>query len=214
MELFLIRHAQSANNAKPASQRVEDPPLTELGHTQCTHLARRVTALGIDRLITSPFRRALQTAEYLRRATGVAPSVQVELHESGGCVAGVEPPAMVGRPGLTRAEILHEYPQYDVDPVIDGQGWWRSQPYESDEEALQRAARLLASTQARWGSTDQRVVYVTHGGFTMQLLRLIDKRPQLLTYNAAITHVRVSPHETRLLAFNQVDFLPPAMWSW
>ncbi|MCU0958585.1 MAG: histidine phosphatase family protein [Pirellulaceae bacterium] len=214
MDLFLIRHAQSANNANPASRRVEDPPLTELGNAQCVHLARHVTTLGIDRLITSPFRRALQTAEYLRPATGLIPSVQVELHESGGCVAGVEPSEMVGRPGLTRAEILDAFPPYDVEAAIDGQGWWRSRPYESDDEALERAARVLADTQTRWGASDQRVVYVTHGGFTMQLLRLVDKRPQLLTYNAAITHLQVSPHAVRLRQFNQVDFLPPAMWSW
>lgn len=214
MDLFLIRHAQSANNASPASQRVADPPLTELGRAQSVYLAGHLAALEIDHLLTSPFRRTLQTAEYLRHATGRTPTVDVDLHEAGGCVTGIELPDLVGCPGMTRSEILHAYPQYDVDPAIGDQGWWRSRPYESDDQALARAARLLARTRARWGATDQRVAFVTHGGFTMQLLRLVDQRRVLLTYNAAVTHLQVSVDDVRLMQFNRVDFLPAAFWSW
>ena len=44
MELYLIRHAQSQNNALPEEQRVEDPGLTELGNQQadCSRRARGI----------------------------------------------------------------------------------------------------------------------------------------------------------------------------
>ena len=85
MQLFLIRHAQSQNNALPEEQRVEDPGLTELGHRQAELLADWVPALNLTRLITSPFRRTLLTTEPIRRATSLIPEVRVDLHEQGGC---------------------------------------------------------------------------------------------------------------------------------
>ena len=39
MRLFLIRHAQSENNAKPDHLRIEDPGLTELGQRPTLDLA-------------------------------------------------------------------------------------------------------------------------------------------------------------------------------
>ena len=102
MDLYLIRHAQSLNNAQPPELRVEDPALTDLGHEQSRRLAEHVTSLRLTKLITSPFRRALQTAEHIRLATGLIPEVRIDLHETGGCVSGIAPPLMVGRPGMTR----------------------------------------------------------------------------------------------------------------
>ena len=48
MELYLIRHAQSLNNALPAEDRVEDAPLTDIGHQQCSHLAKWIPELKTD----------------------------------------------------------------------------------------------------------------------------------------------------------------------
>jgi 2,3-bisphosphoglycerate-dependent phosphoglycerate mutase len=39
MQLLLVRHAQSANNALPTELRVHDPGLTETGNLQAEHLA-------------------------------------------------------------------------------------------------------------------------------------------------------------------------------
>ncbi len=92
VDLYLVRHAQSRNNAQPVELRVEDPALTDLGHEQARRLAERVTRLRLTKLFTSPFRRALQTAEHVRLATGLIPEVRIDLHEKGGCVSGVAPP--------------------------------------------------------------------------------------------------------------------------
>ena len=63
MELYLIRHAQSLNNALPEEQRVEDPGLTELGLQQADCLGKWIGTLALTKVITSPFRRALETAK-------------------------------------------------------------------------------------------------------------------------------------------------------
>ena len=86
MELFLIRHGQSTNNAlEDWTQRVEDPLLTESGLRQAEHTAAHLAA-GLhlhpsnraarrpllDRLYCSPMIRAMQTAQTIGRSLGVA----------------------------------------------------------------------------------------------------------------------------------------------
>ena len=214
MDLYLIRHAQSRNNALPAALRVEDPPLTELGHVQAQRLAARVAELQLTRLVTSPFRRALQTAEHIRQATGLVPEVRVDLHETGGCVQGVELASMVGCPGMSRAEILAEFPGYQLEPSHDGQGWWRSQPYESEPVARQRAARLLAQTHAEFAAPDHRVAYVMHGDFQLLFLSQFHSLPLVLALNASLTRVRVSAGAAELVDFNSVEHMPEHMITW
>jgi len=214
MQLFLIRHAQSTNNANPVELRVEDPPLTDLGCAQSELLAQHVAALGLTHLITSPFRRALQTAEHVRRATGLVPDVRVDLHEKGGCVRGIDPPSMVGCPGLSRREILAEFPGYAVEARIDGDGWWKSQPYERDAEARARAARLLAQTRAEFATSDHRVAYVMHGDFGLLLLRCLVELPLVLMFNASVTALQITPHRSTMVDFNSVLHLPQHMLSW
>ncbi|MHB0959744.1 MAG: histidine phosphatase family protein [Pirellulaceae bacterium] len=214
MDLYLIRHAQSRNNAQPAALRVEDPPLTDLGHVQARHLAARVAELQLTRLVTSPFRRALQTAEHIYQATGLVPEVCIDLHETGGCVQGIDPATMVGRPGMSRAEILAEFPRCQIDTSIDGDGWWRNQPYECESLARQRAARLLAQTRSTYAATEHRVAFVMHGDFELLFLSQFHPLPLVLALNASLTHVRVSPEATALVEFNSIDHMADHMMTW
>lgn len=214
MDLYLIRHAQSQNNALPEHQRVADPGLTELGHEQAARLAERVRGLRLTRIISSPFRRALQTAEHLRRATGLVPEVRIALHETGGCMDGVIPATMVGQPGLSRKEILAEFPDYQIEARIDGEGWWRSQPYETNYQARRRAAQLLTDTRAEFAQSRERVAYVMHGDFQLLFIRRFHSIPLVLALNSSITHVQVSPEQTELIDFNSVAHLTDGMVSW
>jgi 2,3-bisphosphoglycerate-dependent phosphoglycerate mutase len=214
MDLYLVRHAQSQNNALPERLRVADPGLTELGHEQAARLAERVRSLQLTRLITSPFRRALETTEHLRSATGLVPEVRVALHETGGCMEGVEPATMVGQPGLSREQILAEFRDYQIEPSLDGDGWWQCQPYETVDRARLRAAQLLAATQAEFAHTRERVAFVMHGDFQLLFLRRFHSIPLVLALNASVTHVHLTPDQTELIEFNSVAHLTDEMVSW
>ena len=122
MRLYLIRHAESQNNALPESQRVEDPGITELGYRQARHLAERVSGLGLTKLFTSPFLRTLQTTSPIYEATRLTPNVRVALHEEGGCYSGYTPENMAGRPGMGRSDIEREFPGFIVSAGIGGWG--------------------------------------------------------------------------------------------
>lgn len=68
--LYLVRHAQSTNNAQPESQRIPDPPLTDLGEQQAQALALAIDQLSPDHLFSSPFLRTLQTTAPVAQALG------------------------------------------------------------------------------------------------------------------------------------------------
>ncbi len=65
MQLYLIRHAEAVNASLVHSDA--ERPLTENGVTQMRKYAKALRRLGVelDAVLTSPFCRALQTAEIL-----------------------------------------------------------------------------------------------------------------------------------------------------
>ena len=218
MEIYLIRHAQSLNNALP-EQRVADPPLTELGRHQASRLAPSVTSLGLTRLICSPFRRTLETAEFIRSSTKLSPEVWVELHERGGCVAGIDPETTVGRPGMTRNEIKAEFPQFQVPDQIDGVGWWKSKPTETLEEAYARAQAIVSRIKDEFARTDECVAFITHGDFKTLMLACFFSEPLptcdplSVIHNTGTSKLVLTPDATVLEYVNQVDHLNPDLVS-
>jgi phosphohistidine phosphatase len=72
VELWLLRHADAEERA--ASGRDEDRRLTDVGLKQAEAAGRGIAAVskkGISLVLTSPYRRAWQTAEAAARALGV-----------------------------------------------------------------------------------------------------------------------------------------------
>lgn len=208
MELYLIRHAQSQNNALPEEQRVEDPGLTELGDQQADCLGKWISTLALTRVITSPFLRALETARRIHEATSLAPEVRIAIHEQGGCCSGHPAVGMVGRPGLNRAEIEQRFPAFQVADEIDDDGWWRCQPYETEEAARQRAAAVLRQTLEEFAHTSHRVAYVTHADFKLLFLAHFHTEPLEVPYNTSVTKVLITAEECRLADHNGVLHLP------
>ena len=194
MELFIIRHGQSGNNALAnIRDRSVDPSLTDLGDRQAAMLAAYVASgenqelsrettgntkyqlrqgLGITSLFTSPMYRSLQTVQPVSRALGLAPRVWVDIHEEGGMFlnrGGDE--GLVGYPGRTRSEILAEFPDYVLPTSFDETGWW-NKDHEDPASLLVRAAKVSAQL-TEMAKTEDRVAMITHGAFMNALLKAI-----------------------------------------
>ena len=65
--VILVRHAEALHNAL-LDYNIRDPPLTERGLRQCEELQKRLqnnlhVAQKIELIVSSPMRRALQTAQ-------------------------------------------------------------------------------------------------------------------------------------------------------
>jgi len=75
---YLIRHAQS----RPSEQvRHSDWPLSDLGKAQANRLSELLLSLGIERLVSSPFTRCLQTIGPFAKRVGLQVVVCDDLRE-------------------------------------------------------------------------------------------------------------------------------------
>lgn len=239
MRLYFIRHGQSENNARwngagYDGPRKPDPDLTEIGRRQAERVAQfvaqRVDAptrdsnnragFGITHLYCSLMLRAAETGTIISAATGVPLVAWREIHEVGGMVRDDEETgAYIGLPGPGRDFFQRRFPALQLPETLDGVGWW-NQPYEEPEERLPRAHNVLAQLRARHGDADDRVAFVSHGGFynylTAALLGL-ESREKVWV---ALSNCGISRFDffddgsVGLMYSNRSDHLPPDLITW
>ena len=204
MELYIIRHAQSFNNAlRNQADRVCDPKLTELGRQQAARLAHHlanephpeqrhgrdpeetgvetVQGYGIQRLYCSAMHRSLETTTTIGAAIGVAPQVWKDLHENGGIFLDHrDERGVVGYPGMTRAEIEAEFPTAVVGAGLTETGWWDPAAGEEDWPTCQGRAIRVAKELWQWANDGVvgPVALVSHAGFMEALIKaMLDRLP-------------------------------------
>lgn len=238
MQLYLIRHAQSENNAlyeRTGSNldRSMDPELTGLGIRQAQILAEFLTlgdpnqdgspdphnrqGFNLSHLYCSLMLRAVATGSIIARKLAIPLCGWVDWHEGGGIY--LEDPLdanPIGYPGHNRDDLLERFPDLIVPTEIGQAGWW-NRPFEERPQRWERASRVLAELQARHGGSQDRVAVVMHGGFynyIMKTLLAIDRDLPVwfALSNAAITRIDFTD-EMRLVYQNRLDFMPDELVS-
>jgi 2,3-bisphosphoglycerate-dependent phosphoglycerate mutase len=172
MQVLLIRHGQSANNAQPEHLRVADPDLTELGKRQASATAAWLQTLHVDYLYCSPFLRALETARPISESKNMPVHVRADLFEQGGCYSGHEPGAERGEPGLGRSALAARYPGWHLDETISETGWW-GRDYETQQQAEHRAAVVARWLSRQASSASGLHVLVIHADFKRLLVEAL-----------------------------------------
>ena len=171
MELYLIRHGQSTNNA--GLPHVADPPLSNLGKQQAYYVDKALQREEISRLYCSPMLRALQTTEIIGSMLSLDPHIYIGLHEWDGIWE-----ESVGRfgatlPGLTRSEMKEVSPNVVLPQDVTDKGWLFTQ-WENVELMLQRAnqnaTNFITHLQAIHNQSDERVAAISHGAFLSTLI--------------------------------------------
>ena len=224
MNLYFIRHGQSANNA--GFPRVPDPPLTKLGAEQARHAALALAEVPpLAALYASPMRRAIETANLLSETLHLAPHLLPDLCEAGG---------LRELPGMCRSEILQEWPTVQMDTSITDSGWWNAAPEDTDEALVYaRAHRALNLLRQRHEAEEEDIAIVTHGTFGSAMLSVLlgmeaGGYTRFIFNNCALTRALLedrSPHDdapispgitppqrvARVLWHNRTAHLPPAL---
>lgn len=178
MQLYFIRHGQSANNALwdttgASAGRSDDPELTDAGKQQAAllaqYLAQGGNRFGITHLYTSLMLRAVQTATPAGDALHLPVHPWEDLHEVGGIYLDNDAGEPIGRPGQTRAQFMANHPALVLPESVYEAGWW-NRPHESQEAAQTRAKRFFDDLLARHGRSEDVVAVVSHGDFFRHFL--------------------------------------------
>ena len=187
MQLYLLRHAQSENNARWEANpgepfRYSDIPLTELGRQQARAVAEHFAQSNLDspvnqynadnrkgfdltHIYTSLMCRAAETAHIIAEQLDMALYGRTDLHEWGGVYEwDVENDEKIGMPGPDRAFFTEHFPRLVLPDDFDNAGWW-NRPHEPHADVPARVRRVLKFLRTKHGKTDDRVLVVTHGGF-------------------------------------------------
>lgn len=202
MHLYLIRHAESENNARAEHERVEDPSITSRGVRQAEQLAEWLATFEFDLLLTSPFRRALETAKPIAARSGRAVQVWCDIYERGGCYRGWKADNFQGAAGLGREGILELVPGATLDEAISAAGWWGELPRESDEQTAARAAAVRRKLEQQFGGRPHRVAAVIHAEFQRLLMAellgdILDLSQLGPICNAGVTHLTYQADRSR-----------------
>lgn len=235
MRLYFIRHGQSANNAlwdeKGSDRgRSEDPELTKTGHEQAELLAQHILKIdtearsngqnsepkrdfyGFTHLYTSLMVRSVATATHLSRALGLQLTAWPEIHECGGIYLDDEQARPQGLPGKTPAYFKENYSHLILPSTVNEMGWW-NRPFEAYEERPLRAQAFLQALKERHGGSNDCVAIVSHGGFYMELIRVMFKIGEENSWfrmqNTAVSRFEFYPNgETTLIYHNNTSHLP------
>lgn len=240
MQLYLIRHAQSENNAlwEEASTRVGrsmDPELTPLGIKQAEVLAdflgrgnpdlaleedlHNRSGFKLTHLYCSLMVRSVATAWRIGKNLDLPVVAWKDWHEGGGIYLDDELSGEpLGLPGKNRAYFQTHYPELVLPPELDEAGWW-NRPFEQRPERWLRARRVFGELLLRHGSTEDRVAVVMHGGFYNYFLKtLLGISPELTVWftlqNTAITRLDFLAEEVRVIYQNRLDFMPSRLISY
>jgi broad specificity phosphatase PhoE len=79
--IYFVRHGETAHNRDGLALGRADVPLTEAGRQQAAAAARRLAALPLDHIYTSPLARCAATAEALAGERGITVEARDELLE-------------------------------------------------------------------------------------------------------------------------------------
>ena len=71
MELIVLRHARPVSDVREEGEGAADPQLSSLGHRQAAATADYLVNEGVDHIVASTMRRAIETAQHLANRLGL-----------------------------------------------------------------------------------------------------------------------------------------------
>ena len=164
---LLLRHGQTELSVQKRFSGTGDQPLTEHGRLQAAAAAARLATSGATAVVSSPVRRARETAELVAAALDVEVAFEPGLRETD----------FGDWEGYTFAEVKEKWPReldaWLADPSV-------APPYgESFEATTTRVRQARTRLLAAYGG--QRIVVVSHVTPIKTLLRLaLDAPPSAL----------------------------------
>jgi broad specificity phosphatase PhoE len=179
MRLLLVRHAEAEESARGRCYGTLDVGLSAGGRAQCAALAAELAPERPAALVSSPRRRALETAAAIAAPHGLETGVVDDLRE-------LDFGELEGRTydeiAVTRPEL---YAEWMTSPT-------RVQFPGGESYAALKARSLAAVRRLREANGERTVVAVTHGGVVRAVLADVLGMPDELVFRIAVEPASVS----------------------
>jgi probable phosphoglycerate mutase len=191
--IILLRHGYQISwdqklkeRGTPAHLRI-DPSLAEIGQTQAAHCAKHLTQDGVDVVMSSPFRRCLETADAIATA----------------CQVDVLADWRLGEVLLSQVLGSPFSPGSAMDPDWAKRREKAGKPAhpESDTSIRERVMKVVAELKAR-KPLAQTIVLVSHEIILKELYKAMTGRPVSFDWHPAamtvLTRAKLSDRTWRL----------------
>jgi len=185
--ICLIRHGQTDWNAEQRLQGQTDIPLNERGKLQAKECARFLTDAKWDVLLTSPLKRAKQTAEIIQKQVDL-PIIEVKAFAE---------KSFGDAEGMTKVEREKSL---------------LKRPYPNEEEAHAFQERIMKGLETiNRDYPDQKVLLVAHGAVIRLILDILSDGEltsnQTVLMNACISNIHFEEMKWKIRDYNQVSHL-------
>ena len=189
--LYLIRHAQSANNeiwdgSGDHPHRHPDPEITATGHRQAETLGQHLAHphaeprqhpfvpadnihFGLTHVYCSLMTRSILTAEYIAGACDLELQALPDIFEKHGIYDMGDDGEPQGLSGPGRDYFEQRFPLLKLPGDIESAGWW-NRPFEDETAFIERMKKVVADTRHRLEASDEYIAMVVHGDFIDQFV--------------------------------------------
>ncbi|HWG95002.1 MAG TPA: bifunctional RNase H/acid phosphatase [Mycobacteriales bacterium] len=175
---LLLRHGETALSVEKRFSGIGDPPLTEAGRAMAAAAATRLATSGATAVVSSPLRRARETAALVAEALGVDVEVEEGLRETD----------FGDWDGYTFAEVRQKWPA-ELDAWLASTAVAPPHGESFDATATRVRAALHRVLRSHAG---QRVVCVSHVTPVKTLLRIALEAPPSALYRMHLDLVSLS----------------------
>lgn len=157
MNLYLLRHGETAHNRDGVGLGRRDEPLTALGTAQAAAVAQRLAEVTFTRIISSPLSRASATAAAVAEGRAISVELRDELLEMD--VGLTE--------GMAFSAVREQFPQFVTQWAGEQVGTAVMPGGESLADVAQRLAPLI--TELRESPPEATLLLVSHN-FVVKVL--------------------------------------------
>ena len=182
MNIYLLRHAQSEGNKKGLFQGSLDFPLSAEGKVQAQRAGEFLKRFEFDMVVSSPQRRALQTARIVADILGLQLKVDERLREiSWGVLEGKK---------QQEVENWESYQRWLENPVKN------PLPGVEPMDKLQTRVESFLKDIPYWG---ERVLAVTHGGIVRAVICTVGNLGMENLWRFSVANISLSLVELKSL---------------
>ena len=157
MNVYFVRHGVTIDNEEHRFSR-QDTPLSPKGVQQTEAIGVQCRPIPVDLIITSPAKRAVQTALIINQ------HAQVPVVEDQAFTELRRPSDIIGREYHNAHDIIEEMRAHATDPV------WHHSDEENFHEFRKRMVAALDSVTKR---TEENIMIVTHSNAMKMLISVI-----------------------------------------